>query len=212
MIKYKDLEIVLRSSIWVNVLSYTLPLLHWERRSSSGSKANDQKHKRRPIILFLCTDLQHIEQDERVSMGLNGDLYFSHAVEKDSRRDYCCFAAFPRIRTIVQKTAMSVVVKTSRCRSSSFFVFTQRRTDRSNMRADVHIHCHASKAIQVSHCCVYVHLLGYMLWIWSRWCLSYCFHAVLMFIFFLLLFSFLCLSHPPPFQKKATRVLKLVSF
>ncbi|KAF3855800.1 hypothetical protein F7725_016523 [Dissostichus mawsoni] len=37
----------------------------------------------------------HIEQDERVSMGLNGDLYFSHAVEKDSRRDYCCFAAFP---------------------------------------------------------------------------------------------------------------------
>lgn len=64
--------------------------------------------------MFLLSDLQHIEQDERVSTGLNGDLYFSHAVEKDSRRDYCCFAAFPRIRTIVQKTAMSVIVKTSR--------------------------------------------------------------------------------------------------
>lgn len=76
------------------------------------------------MILFLRSDLQHIEQDERVSMGVNGDLYFSHAVEKDSRRDYCCFAAFPRIRTIVQKTAMSVIVKTSRCRPSFVFVFT----------------------------------------------------------------------------------------
>uniref|UniRef100_A0A4W6FWS7 protein-tyrosine-phosphatase n=1 Tax=Lates calcarifer TaxID=8187 RepID=A0A4W6FWS7_LATCA len=74
-------------------------------------------------IYWMTINLQHIEQDERVSMGLNGDLYFSHAVEKDSRRDYCCFAAFPRIRTIVQKTAMSVIVKTSRCHLS-FFIFT----------------------------------------------------------------------------------------
>ncbi|XP_029990731.1 LOW QUALITY PROTEIN: neural cell adhesion molecule L1-like protein [Sphaeramia orbicularis] len=65
-------------------------------------------------IYWMTLNLQHIEQDERVSMGLNGDLYFSHAEEKDSRRDYCCFAAFPRIRTIVQKTAMSVVVKTKK--------------------------------------------------------------------------------------------------
>uniref|UniRef100_A0A665VUI3 protein-tyrosine-phosphatase n=1 Tax=Echeneis naucrates TaxID=173247 RepID=A0A665VUI3_ECHNA len=70
-------------------------------------------------IYWMTINLQHIEQDERVSMGLNGDLYFSHAVEKDSRRDYCCFAAFPRIRTIVQKTAMSVIVKTSRCHLGS---------------------------------------------------------------------------------------------
>ncbi|XP_031136278.1 neural cell adhesion molecule L1-like protein isoform X14 [Sander lucioperca] len=65
-------------------------------------------------IYWMTINLQHIEQDERVSMGLNGDLYFSHAVEKDSRRDYCCFAAFPRIRTIVQKTAMSVIVQTKK--------------------------------------------------------------------------------------------------
>ncbi|XP_023280474.1 neural cell adhesion molecule L1-like protein isoform X4 [Seriola lalandi dorsalis] len=65
-------------------------------------------------IYWMTINLQHIEQDERVSMGLNGDLYFSHAVEKDSRRDYCCFAAFPSIRTIVQKNAMSVIVKTKK--------------------------------------------------------------------------------------------------
>ncbi|XP_054640157.1 neural cell adhesion molecule L1-like protein isoform X2 [Dunckerocampus dactyliophorus] len=73
-----------------------------------------------PIQIYWMTiNLQHIEQDERVSMGLNGDLYFSHAVEKDSRRDYCCFAAFPRIRTIVQKTAMSVIVKTKKSHGMS---------------------------------------------------------------------------------------------
>nr|XP_043880085.1 neural cell adhesion molecule L1-like protein isoform X2 [Solea senegalensis] len=65
-------------------------------------------------IYWMTINLQHIEQDERVSTGLNGDLYFSHAVEKDSRRDYCCFAAFPKIRTIVQKTAMSVIVETKK--------------------------------------------------------------------------------------------------
>ncbi|KAM4581711.1 neural cell adhesion molecule L1-like protein isoform 2-T2 [Fundulus diaphanus] len=64
-------------------------------------------------IYWMTINLQHIEQDERVSTGLNGDLYFSHAVEKDSRRDYCCYAAFQRIRTIVQKNAMSVNVKTT---------------------------------------------------------------------------------------------------
>uniref|UniRef100_A0A8C2PQF7 Cell adhesion molecule L1-like b n=1 Tax=Cyprinus carpio TaxID=7962 RepID=A0A8C2PQF7_CYPCA len=64
-------------------------------------------------IYWMTLSLQHIQQDERVSVGLNGNLYFSNAIETDSRRDYCCFAAFPRIRTIVQKTAMSVVVKSS---------------------------------------------------------------------------------------------------
>uniref|UniRef100_A0A8C1M774 Neural cell adhesion molecule L1-like protein n=1 Tax=Cyprinus carpio TaxID=7962 RepID=A0A8C1M774_CYPCA len=62
-------------------------------------------------IYWMTMSLQHIEQDERVSMGLNGNLYFSNAIKTDSRRDYCCFAAFPRIRTIVQKNAMSSVSK-----------------------------------------------------------------------------------------------------
>uniref|UniRef100_A0A673G5N4 Neural cell adhesion molecule L1-like protein n=1 Tax=Sinocyclocheilus rhinocerous TaxID=307959 RepID=A0A673G5N4_9TELE len=70
-------------------------------------------------IYWMTIRLQHIEQDERVSVGLNGNLYFSNAIKTDSRRDYCCFAAFPRIRTIVQKTAMSVVVKSSTLKYSS---------------------------------------------------------------------------------------------
>ncbi|XP_046881494.1 neural cell adhesion molecule L1-like protein isoform X2 [Hypomesus transpacificus] len=70
-------------------------------------------------IYWMTIGLQHIEQDDRVSMGLNGDLFFSNALIKDSRRDYCCYAAFPKIRTIVQKTAMSVIVKSTKSNSDT---------------------------------------------------------------------------------------------
>ncbi|XP_064822822.1 neural cell adhesion molecule L1-like protein isoform X6 [Oncorhynchus masou masou] len=70
-------------------------------------------------IYWMTIGLQHIEQDDRVSMGLNGDLFFSNALEKDSHRDYCCFAAFPKIRTIVQKNAMSVIVKSKNSNNDS---------------------------------------------------------------------------------------------
>ncbi|KAM9829716.1 neural cell adhesion molecule L1-like protein isoform 7-T7 [Syngnathus typhle] len=61
-------------------------------------------------IHWMSIGLQHIQQDERVSMGTDGSLYFSHALQKDSRQDYCCFADFLRIRTIVQKPALAVEV------------------------------------------------------------------------------------------------------
>uniref|UniRef100_A0A4W4EMC2 Neural cell adhesion molecule L1-like protein n=1 Tax=Electrophorus electricus TaxID=8005 RepID=A0A4W4EMC2_ELEEL len=72
-------------------------------------------------IYWMTIGLRHIEQDERVSVGLNGNLYFSNAVRADSRHDYCCFAAFPRIRTIVQKTAMSVIVTNSTSTRAAYF-------------------------------------------------------------------------------------------
>ncbi|XP_026188036.1 cell adhesion molecule L1-like a isoform X1 [Mastacembelus armatus] len=64
-------------------------------------------------IYWMSISLQHIEQNERVTMGIDGNLYFSNALQKDSRQDYCCYAAFSKIRTIVQKTAMAVVVNSS---------------------------------------------------------------------------------------------------
>ncbi|KTF83586.1 hypothetical protein cypCar_00026159 [Cyprinus carpio] len=57
-------------------------------------------------LYWMTNDLQHIEQNERVSMGLNGNLYFSNTLLSDSHDDYCCFASFSRIRTIVQKPRM----------------------------------------------------------------------------------------------------------
>lgn len=66
----------------------------------------------RQLYWMNCTDLKHIEQNERVSMGLSGNLYFSNMLASDSHNDYCCFASFPKIRTIVQKPRMAVRVRT----------------------------------------------------------------------------------------------------
>ncbi|XP_004629579.1 neural cell adhesion molecule L1-like protein isoform X1 [Octodon degus] len=61
-------------------------------------------------IYWMNIELEHIEQDKRVYMSQKGDLYFANVEEKDSRNDYCCFAAFPRLRTIVQKMPMKLTV------------------------------------------------------------------------------------------------------
>lgn len=61
-------------------------------------------------IYWMNIELEHIQQDERVYMSQKGDLYFANVEEQDSRNDYCCFAAFPRLRTIVQKMPMKLTV------------------------------------------------------------------------------------------------------
>lgn len=53
--------------------------------------------------------MQPVRQDRRVSMGVNGDLYFSNVMFNDSTSDYCCNARFPYKNVIQQK--MPVVVK-----------------------------------------------------------------------------------------------------
>ncbi|XP_049632770.1 neural cell adhesion molecule L1-like protein isoform X2 [Suncus etruscus] len=64
-------------------------------------------------IYWMNIELEHIQQDERVYMSQQGDLYFANVEEQDSRNDYCCFAAFPRLRTIVQKMPMKLTVNSS---------------------------------------------------------------------------------------------------
>uniref|UniRef100_A0A8C8H6E6 Neurofascin n=1 Tax=Oncorhynchus tshawytscha TaxID=74940 RepID=A0A8C8H6E6_ONCTS len=54
-----------------------------------------------------------IKQDRRVSMGVNGDLYFSNVYVNDSATDYCCNARFPYKNIIQQKMPITVRVLTS---------------------------------------------------------------------------------------------------
>ncbi|XP_008277414.1 neurofascin [Stegastes partitus] len=53
--------------------------------------------------------MEAVRPDRRVSMGVNGDLYFSNVLINDSVADYCCNARFPYKNVIQQK--MPVVVK-----------------------------------------------------------------------------------------------------
>lgn len=61
------------------------------------------------------TEILHIKQDERVTMGQNGNLYFANVLTSDNHSDYICHAHFPGTRTIIQKEPIDLRVKASEC-------------------------------------------------------------------------------------------------
>ncbi|XP_031794654.1 neuronal cell adhesion molecule isoform X23 [Sarcophilus harrisii] len=63
-----------------------------------------------PIIFWMDNSFQRLPQSERVSQGLNGDLYFSNVLPEDTREDYVCYARFNHTQTIQQKQPISVKV------------------------------------------------------------------------------------------------------
>ncbi|XP_059508283.1 neuronal cell adhesion molecule a isoform X9 [Stegostoma tigrinum] len=65
-----------------------------------------------PIIFWMDNLMQRFAQNERVSQGLNGDLYFSNVQPEDTRGDYICYARFNHTQTIQQKQPISVKVLT----------------------------------------------------------------------------------------------------
>eukprot|EP00062_Callorhinchus_milii_P009890 gi/632954179/ref/XP_007892824.1/ PREDICTED: neuronal cell adhesion molecule isoform X13 [Callorhinchus milii] len=66
-----------------------------------------------PIIFWMDSLMRRFPQNERVSQGLNGDLYFSNVLPNDSRSDYICYARFNHTQTIQQKQPISVRVLTN---------------------------------------------------------------------------------------------------
>uniref|UniRef100_A0A3P8XFB3 Neural cell adhesion molecule L1 n=1 Tax=Esox lucius TaxID=8010 RepID=A0A3P8XFB3_ESOLU len=65
-----------------------------------------------PLTFWMNSNMMSIAQDRRVSMGLNGDLYFSNVLAKDSQTDYSCNARFLFTHTIQQKNPYTLKVQT----------------------------------------------------------------------------------------------------
>uniref|UniRef100_A0A3Q2XGF3 Neural cell adhesion molecule L1 n=1 Tax=Hippocampus comes TaxID=109280 RepID=A0A3Q2XGF3_HIPCM len=67
-----------------------------------------------PFTFWMSSLMIPIRQDKRVSMGLNGDLYFSNVMAQDAQNDYSCNARFLFTHTIQQKNPFTLKVLTSR--------------------------------------------------------------------------------------------------
>ncbi|XP_077948412.1 neurofascin homolog (chicken) a isoform X8 [Gasterosteus aculeatus] len=65
-----------------------------------------------PFTFWMNSAMTPIPQDKRVSMGLNGDLYFSNVLTKDAHTDYSCNARFLFTQTIQQKNPFTLKVLT----------------------------------------------------------------------------------------------------
>ncbi|XP_049588996.1 neurofascin homolog (chicken) a isoform X16 [Syngnathus scovelli] len=66
-----------------------------------------------PITFWMSSLMMPIRQDKRVSMGLNGDMYFSNVVAQDAQNDYSCSARFLFTHTIQQKNPFTLKVLTN---------------------------------------------------------------------------------------------------
>ncbi|XP_006877252.1 PREDICTED: neural cell adhesion molecule L1 isoform X1 [Chrysochloris asiatica] len=64
-----------------------------------------------PRIYWMNSKILHIKQDERVTMGQNGNLYFANVLTTDNHSDYICHAHFLGARTIIQKEPIDLRVK-----------------------------------------------------------------------------------------------------
>ncbi|KAJ8259471.1 hypothetical protein GJAV_G00169690 [Gymnothorax javanicus] len=67
-----------------------------------------------PLTFWMNSAMMPITQDKRVSMGLNGDLYFSNVLARDASTDYSCNARFLFTHTIQQKNPFTLKVQTNR--------------------------------------------------------------------------------------------------
>uniref|UniRef100_A0A674MRV2 Neural cell adhesion molecule L1 n=1 Tax=Takifugu rubripes TaxID=31033 RepID=A0A674MRV2_TAKRU len=72
-----------------------------------------------PLIFWMDNTMTPIVQDKRVSMGLNGDLYFSNVMTKDALNEYKCNARCRLTQTIQQKNPFILKVQTSECSPTS---------------------------------------------------------------------------------------------
>ncbi|XP_032939431.1 LOW QUALITY PROTEIN: neural cell adhesion molecule L1 [Catharus ustulatus] len=66
-----------------------------------------------PKIYWLNSQIVHIAQDARVSMGQDGFLYFANAQVGDTSPDYICHAHYLGPRTIIQKEPLDLRVAPS---------------------------------------------------------------------------------------------------
>ncbi|KAM4874314.1 neuronal cell adhesion molecule isoform 17-T19 [Thomomys bottae] len=92
------------------------------------------------IIFWMDNSFQRLPQSERVSQGLNGDLYFSNVLPEDTREDYICYARFNHTQTIQQKQPISVKVisaKSSRERPPMFLTPEGNASHKEELRGNV---------------------------------------------------------------------------
>ncbi|XP_062890726.1 neural cell adhesion molecule L1-like isoform X1 [Mobula hypostoma] len=65
------------------------------------------------MIIWMTSKMFNIKRNERISQGLDGNLYFSNLLVGDSLEDYTCYAQIPGTRTIIQKEPIALEVTTS---------------------------------------------------------------------------------------------------
>lgn len=88
--------------------------------------------------------LRHIQQNDRVIQGLDGNLYFSHVTVADNREDYTCNTQFPSARIIMLKDPIKLTVVP--CKTAGWLYFTHLFKSNKDVQYSTEIHTAGIKA------------------------------------------------------------------
>ncbi|XP_034552537.1 neural cell adhesion molecule L1.2 isoform X2 [Notolabrus celidotus] len=84
-----------------------------EEGSSIVLKCNPPQSSMEPIIHWMDLGLHHIQLNDRVVVGKDGNLYFAHLTSEDNRDDYTCNVQYLATRTILAKEPITLIVAAS---------------------------------------------------------------------------------------------------
>uniref|UniRef100_A0AAZ3PJM4 Uncharacterized protein n=1 Tax=Oncorhynchus tshawytscha TaxID=74940 RepID=A0AAZ3PJM4_ONCTS len=118
---YADNELGTAVSKEVQLITENTPALQKEKKvkkkveegESVILKCNPPFSTVPPVIHWMDKRLRHIELNDRVTQGRDGNLYFSHVTADDNRNDYTCNAQYLSARTILSKEPISLTVTIS---------------------------------------------------------------------------------------------------
>ncbi|XP_047445758.1 neural cell adhesion molecule L1-like isoform X2 [Mugil cephalus] len=71
------------------------------------------KSKSPPALHWMDVGMVHFAQNDRVTIGLDGNLYFANVLKNDSRDDYICHAQYKAAMTILPATSVTLTVTPS---------------------------------------------------------------------------------------------------
>ncbi|XP_072552144.1 neural cell adhesion molecule L1.1 isoform X2 [Salminus brasiliensis] len=105
----------------VKLVTDSTPVLPKERRVRKTANEGESvvlhcsppKSSVVPNIHWMDKDLRHIPQNDRITIGLDGNLYFANVLLNDTRDDYTCNAQYITARTILPKEPINLTVNPS---------------------------------------------------------------------------------------------------
>ncbi|XP_053096642.1 neural cell adhesion molecule L1.1 isoform X2 [Pangasianodon hypophthalmus] len=76
-------------------------------------QCNIPKSSVEAYIHWMDKKLMHIKQSDRITIGLNGNLYFANVLTSNTRDDYTCYTQYVEARTILSTEPVSLIVNPS---------------------------------------------------------------------------------------------------
>ncbi|XP_060794599.1 neural cell adhesion molecule L1.1 isoform X2 [Neoarius graeffei] len=118
---YASNELGTAESSVINLITEPIPVSVKEKKVVKFAKEGDSvvlqcnfpSSSVNANIHWMDKKLMHIKQSDRITIGLNGYLYFANVLTSNTRDDYTCYTQYIEARTILSTEPVSLIVNAS---------------------------------------------------------------------------------------------------